>query len=145
MRIADSTGAQHLTDDVFFSCDLSGAEVLLGRPWRRKYGVTVDSGKDLWWFAEPGEVPAVRVRDARAFQRDLEKAPYVYAVRTQSLLDSTELPVEIQQFSDVLIEGDIAGRPLPEGVEHAINLKPGQKPPFRPLYNLSVKELEVLR
>jgi hypothetical protein len=36
-------------------------------------------------------------------------------------------------------------RALLTGVDHAINLEPGQKPLFRPLYNLSIKELEALQ
>jgi hypothetical protein len=40
---------------------------------------------------------------------------------------------------------DEPARPLPEGVEHAIDLEPGQRPPFRPLYNLSATELKALR
>lgn len=145
MRVADSSGEERMTDDVFFGCDLIGPEALLGRPWRRKYGVTVDSRRDLWWFAEEGEMPAVRVQDAQSFQRDLRKASCVYAVVANQPKGGPELPVEIQEFEDVLAEGDVADRPLPEGVEHAIDLEPGEKPPFRPLYNLSAKELEVLR
>lgn len=33
MRIADSSGTERLTKDVFFGCDLNGVEILLGRPW----------------------------------------------------------------------------------------------------------------
>jgi transposase InsO family protein len=145
MRIADSTGQERMTDDVFFSVDLSGSDVLLGRPWRRKYGVIVDSRNDYWWFAEPDEMPAARVRDPRAFQRDLKKAVAVYAVNLKEFQGDPELPTEIKDFADVILVGDTENRPLPKGVEHAIDLEPGQRPPFRPLYNLSAKELTALR
>ena len=46
MRIADSTGAERMTDDVFFGVDFSGSNVLLGRPWRRKYSIIMDSRND---------------------------------------------------------------------------------------------------
>ncbi|GAB7332949.1 hypothetical protein MBLNU13_g04654t1 [Cladosporium sp. NU13] len=145
LRIADSTGAERVTDDVFFATDLSGSDVLLGRPWRRKYGVIVDSRNDYWWFSDAGELPAARVRDARAFQQDLRKAAAVYAVNLRKIEDLPELPEEIRDFCDVITAGNVADRPLPEGVEHAIDLDPGERPPFRPLYNLSVKELAALR
>ncbi|KAM0708837.1 hypothetical protein Q7P35_005490 [Cladosporium inversicolor] len=145
MRIADSTGAERVTDDVFFAVDLSGAEVLLGRPWRRKYGIVVDSRNDYWWFSEPDEMPAARVRDARSFQRDLRKAAFVYAVNLQELDEAVDLPEEIRDFCDVITTRDVADRPLPTSVDHAIDLEPNERPPFRPLYNLSVKELAVLR
>jgi hypothetical protein len=145
MRIADSTGQERMTDDVFFGVDLSGSDVLLGRPWRRKYGVIVDSRNDYWWFAEPDEMPAARVRDPRAFQRDLKKAVVVYAVNLKEFQGDPELPTEIKDFADVILVGDTENRPLPKDVEHAIDLEPGQRPPFRPLYNLSAKELTALR
>jgi hypothetical protein len=47
MRIADSTGQERLTDGIFFSIDLCGSDVLLGRLWRRKYGIVVDSRNDF--------------------------------------------------------------------------------------------------
>jgi hypothetical protein len=56
-----------------------------------------------------------------------------------------ELPTEIKDFADVILVGDTKNCPLLKGVEHTINLEPGQRPPFRPLYNLSAKELIALR
>jgi hypothetical protein len=145
LRIADATGAERITEDVFFAVDLSGSDVLLGRPWRRKYGVIVDSCNDYWWFSESGELPAARVRDARAFQRDLRKAAVVYAVSMNKIEDPPKLPEEIRDFCDVITGDSVADRPLPEGVDHTIDLEPGERPLFRPLYNLSVKELAALR
>jgi hypothetical protein len=145
MRIADSTGEERLTDHVFFSVDLSGSDVLLGRPWRRKYGIVVDSRNDYWWFSNADELPAARVRDARSFQRDLRKAAVVFAVNLKKIQDLPELPEEIKDYCDVITSGDIAHNALPTGVAHAIDLEAGERPPFRPLYNLSVKELAALR
>jgi hypothetical protein len=45
----------------------------------------------------------------------------------------------------VIISGDIAHYTLPIGVAHAIDLEARERPLFRPLYNLSVKELVALR
>lgn len=75
----------------------------------------------------------------------MRKAPRVFAILAKELDAPSELPPEILDFSDVLAAGDVAGRPLPEGVDYAINLEADQRPPFRPLYNLSARELEVLR
>ena len=46
MRLADSTGEDKLTKETFFGVDLKGPKVLLGRPWRRRYGVVVNSRDD---------------------------------------------------------------------------------------------------
>jgi hypothetical protein len=45
----------------------------------------------------------------------------------------------------MIISGDIAYNALPIGVAHTIDLEARERPLFRPLYNLSVKELVVLR
>ena len=55
------------------------------------------------------------------------------------------IPHKLREFQDVFEYKDIARLKRVEGVEHAIDLDPGQKPPFRPLYNLSSNELKVLR
>ena len=56
-----------------------------------------------------------------------------------------ELPIEIREYADVFEYKDIANLRRPLGAEHAIDLELGQRPPSRPLYNLSVKELRLLR
>jgi hypothetical protein len=134
-----------LTDGIFFSTDLSGSDVLLGRLWRRKYGIVVDSRNDFWWFSEPDELLVVRVRDTRSFQRDLRKAAVVFAVNLKKIQDLPELLEEIKDYYDVITSGDIAYHMLPTGVAYAIDLEAGERPLFRALYNLSVKELVALK
>jgi hypothetical protein len=45
----------------------------------------------------------------------------------------------------MIISGDVTYHTLPIGVAHAIYLEARERPLFRPLYNLSVKELVALR
>lgn len=144
MRLADSTGEDKLTEETFFGVDLKGPEILLGRPWRRQYGVIVDSRDDYWWYARKDERHAVHMREPSAFYRDMQKATTVFAVRAVSSTE-IDLPSELEEYRDVFPLDDEPARPLPEGVEHAIDLEPGQRPPFRPLYNLSATELKALR
>jgi len=54
------------------------------------------------------------------------------------------IPIELTDFEDVVLEGGVAGRLLPKGVEHAINLEPRTQPLLRLLYNLSKKEIAFL-
>jgi hypothetical protein len=105
----------------------------------------VDSRNDFWWFSEPDELPAARVRDARSFQRDLRKAAIVFVVNLKKIQDLPELPEEIKDYYNVITSGDVAHHALPTGVAHAIDLEARERPLFRPLYNLSVKELVALR
>jgi hypothetical protein len=45
----------------------------------------------------------------------------------------------------MIISGDIIYHALPTGVAHTIDLEARERPLFRALYNLSVKELVALR
>jgi hypothetical protein len=69
----------------------------------------------------------------------------VFVVNLKKIQDLPELPEEIKDYYDVIISGDVTYHILPIGVAHAIDLEAGERPLFRPLYNLSVKELVVLR
>jgi len=147
LRLADSTGVERLTEGIFYAVGLTqGPDIILGRPWRRDYGVVVDSRDDNWWYADEGETPTARVRDAHEFVREVQGASAVYMLRV-CLTGAKEhlLPPELADFEDVIAGEDLSTRPLPEGVSHAIDLEPGKRPPFRPLYSLSVKELAELR
>ena len=147
IRLADSQGQTKETVGIFYAMDMAGADVILGRPWRRKQAVIVDSGKDQWRY---GCVPkGVRIREPRDFVRDLkgEKRVFVVSLRAIQALEGTssDVPSEFRSFSKVFEYKDVAKLKGPEGAEHAIELEEGKRPPFQPLYNLSVKELEVLR
>ncbi|KAI7299779.1 hypothetical protein KC315_g17470, partial [Hortaea werneckii] len=145
LRLADSSGEERNTTSIFYAAEMPGNELLLGRPWRRQNGVVVDSSDDRWWYAPAGETPAVRVRDARGFRRDMRKADKVFAVTLQGAEDGAKLPEELQGYADVFNTEEAARHKRPEGAEHAIDLEPGQKPPHRPLYSMSERELRTLR
>ena len=94
-------------------------------------------------------LPSVRVCEAEEFVGHLDKDTQIYAVRVRQAAAvaevSTKIPEELRDFADVFEYKDVATLNRPQGVEHAINLELGKRPPFRLLYNLSPKELEVLR
>ena len=68
----------------------------------------------------------------------------MFAVSIAEAKDPSLL-VEIEDFADIVATGSIADRLLPVGVEYAIELEPGKRPPFRPLYYMSPIELKTLR
>jgi hypothetical protein len=69
----------------------------------------------------------------------------VFIVNLKKIQDLPELPKEIKDYYDVIISRDIAHNALPIDVAYTIDLEARERPLFRPLYNLSVKELVVLR
>jgi hypothetical protein len=66
-------------------------------------------------------------------------------VNLKKIQDLPELLEEIKDYYNVIISRDVAHYTLPTGIAHAIDLEAGERPLFRPLYNLSVKELAALR
>jgi len=145
IRLADSTGVERESEDIFFAVDMESPDLLLGRPWRRHNGIIVDSRDDHWWYSEAGEVPAARVREPGDFLKDLKKSSRIMVIRVRDDGSLEGLPKELADFADVFASAAEADAPPVAGAAHAIDLEPGKKPPFRPLYNLSVKELEALR
>ena len=89
----------------------------------------------------------MRIREAYAFCKDLRKATLVFLVMINKVRDIkiAPLPKELRDFADVIADNNIADCLLPDSIDYAINLELGTKPPFRLLYNLSNRKLEVLR
>jgi hypothetical protein len=69
----------------------------------------------------------------------------MFVVNLKKIQDLPELLEEIKDYYNMIISRDITYYALPIGVAYIIDLNPREKPLFRPLYNLSVKELVVLR
>lgn len=46
LRLADSMGVERESESTFYSADIEGPQILLGRLWRRQLGVIVDSRDD---------------------------------------------------------------------------------------------------
>ena len=68
----------------------------------------------------------------------------MYAISLKKIEDLPTLLEDIRDFCDVITSNSIIDRLLPKGVDHTINLKLGECPLFRHLYNLLVKELAAL-
>jgi hypothetical protein len=69
----------------------------------------------------------------------------VFIVNLKKIQDLPELPNKIKDYYNIVTSRDITYYALPIGVYYAIDLELGERPLFRPLYNLSIKELVVLR
>lgn len=55
----------------------------------------------------------------------------------------TSVEAEVAGFSDVLVDELPAGLPPDRGIGHTIQLEPGARAPFRPMYRLSRDELKA--
>jgi hypothetical protein len=89
---------------------------------------------------------------AEDFAATLDGAAEVYAIMVGSVgyVDNivqppTTLPLELSDYTDVVSSNDGGTLLEHQGSGHAIELEPGTTAPFGPLYNLSLKELSLLR
>ena len=62
----------------------------------------------------------------------------------KEISSSVALLEELNEYSNVF-EYDVSNLKRVDGAEYAIVLKLGTRPPFRALYNMSEKELTLLR
>jgi hypothetical protein len=69
----------------------------------------------------------------------------MFIVNLKKIQDLPELPNKIKDYYNIVTNGDITYYALPIGVYYTIDLELGERPLFRPLYNLSIKELAALR
>jgi hypothetical protein len=58
------------------------------------------------------------------FYRDMKEAPIVFAIQAVVASD-IDLPLELEEYRNVFPLDNELARPLPKGVEHAINLELG--------------------
>ena len=74
---------------------------------------------------------------------------WVAALKLNEALDSTPVPATVKkvlrQFADVMPEQLPKELPPRRGVDHAIELVPGEKPPARAPYRMAIPELNELR
>jgi hypothetical protein len=145
-RVADSSGSELIAEDLFCAIDLEDYDIVLGYPWLQTRNPDVDWAGSRWRYPKDVEPPGV-IGDDEFAQAALE-AGRIYAVRYTPLQpvegEVPGLPQEYAEFADVFSEVDAVKLPPPGGHEHAIELEGGE-PPYGPIYNLSERELKVLR
>lgn len=159
LSLADSKGVERVSTSVFYAVDMEDDAVILGRPWRAKNGVLAHSTNDSWMYTSVSD--AVDMREAWEFAADMKESGNAYAVVVRRIgnagslgadasvgedsAGAPKLPDDFVSYSDVFAYDEHAVSKLPTDVEHEINLVDGKKPPFKPLYHQSQRELDELK
>ena len=113
-------------------------EAILGIPWLEKHNPRIN------WRQRRMEFPNCECGYSR------ERVPFTTAVwvrpKEGTLAVTDQCPPEYQEFEE-LFKDEKTSLALPKHQpwDHEIPLEPGTKPTFRPIYQLSARELEVLR
>lgn len=142
-NVTDRDAKSCKQQDKYVSTDIPDYDIVLGTPWLRARNPDIDWERRTWAYA--GRISQPEPLKAGAFFRAATKTERLYFVRYVATAgeDVPELPPEYEEFRDVFSE-DAANTLPPRGrPEHAIELT--GDPPYGPIYNLSEKELKVLR
>ena len=147
-RIANTMGNVTERSNHFYSVDIQRYDTILGYPWLQAHNPEVDWATGTWSYttrSEPSEVT-----DITTFCTAAAQTGCMYAVRYQptgptiTMVSLPDLPPKYQDFRDVLSE-EVASQLPPHGPhDYAIEIE-GSSLPYGPIYNLSERELKVLR
>ena len=169
LTMKDSWGQMRTVTHMFYAFEREDMEpLLLGLPIMVKEGMLPDPKQRRWRWGIEGAKHVVNspkkfVKEARSAEavyalvlfpasQNSSKDTATYAISSAataqtalSQLYAGLTPEERRRLAryDSVFDVDKADTSIADGVEHAIETT--KDPPFGPIYNLSVKELEVLR
>ena len=153
-RMKDDHGTQRLMDFVAYGVDKEGPEILLGNHTLHKFGVQMDLGKQKWKFGLQGPEdielidaneldPAQPVGFLGLVHRTVEAIPE--RILSAGVDQEPRLPGSLREYEDVFATDKASILPYHKSSDHKIELFEGKEPPYGPLYNLSERELRILR
>jgi transposase InsO family protein len=134
------------------------SKVLLGRPALKDFRINICNDDDSWEFERRPRVTEV---SSLQLAREITPKTQVFEIRTvfQPELreddpweDSKNSPEDLsgvpkrllQKYRDFFDTARAVHPPYRQGIDHAIELRPGTEPPFMRTYNLSPAELKAL-
>src|SRR4029077_9037291 len=156
-NVTDSQAVQREHAHSFEAVEMAGYDVILGFPWLFAINPDIDWVRKTWTYREFTEPHDIQLLTAEQTMRQTIKGNVGYVVTPRLLKGgepaavfgattaSTEPPEYLKDFEDVFSVREAGILSEDMDVEHAIDLEPGKHPPHKPIYNLSEKELQVLR
>jgi hypothetical protein len=167
LEATDCEGETRRKEHTFEATDIHGYDIILGYPWALSILPVPDWEARTWRYPTAKEAIHPRtevvsaedfldnVRDGEAAflaiigQPNPSKDPHAIHAMNATIEPSTSeepsLPKEYEDYTDVFSAEEAMKRNEIEDAEHPIDLLPGKDPPYGPIYNLSARELSVLR
>ncbi|TID16590.1 hypothetical protein E6O75_ATG11708 [Venturia nashicola] len=151
-QATDCLGVTKKVEVEFYALERPGQSCILGMPALHDAGIELDTSEMRWRFKSTGS----QVQLVSAEELLKEDPASIFELRSEDIapilsvdeFDEGEpttisLPPEFEDFKDDFDDKLAARMPTAEGAEHAIETT--ADPPFGKMYNLSVKELGILR
>jgi hypothetical protein len=154
MRITDDDGTERVMDFTAYGVDKEGPEILLGNHTLHKFAIIIDLGPQTWRFgvASPDHIELITAKEMAeepnaAFLGTLQLAVEAKAefVLSAEVAQPPSLPDALSSYQDVFEKDQATALPSHKLADHRIQIQEGKEPPYGPLYNLSERELRILR
>jgi hypothetical protein len=158
VRLIDDTGVERIVQTTVYGVDKEGSPLLLGNPFLQEEHICINCGSQTWrWGYTTANIQLVTTNQLeKEYQQDrpqllgvlqsvgidLECDAHVYEAH---IAHNTRIPSALHEYTDVFDEAAAAAPPQFKISDHAIPLMEGKEPPYGPLYNLSSRELKLLR
>ena len=139
-------------------------DVILGKTWLARHNPDIDWRTNTLTLKQDNRTITLQVDaqqrprriesiSAIQFRKAARKSKEAYAVVVRPIQDKDASPTPtdpriqslLQEFQDVFPDDLPEGLPPARNVDHKIEVIPGSSTPFRPIYRLSLPELQTLR
>ena len=167
LKFRDSKGVAQKHDVLAYGVDRAEPPLLIGRHTLKKLGIDIENGTDSWrWGLRDSQLSRISVETLKkeirggaqpvlvgwlSFTPGPDGAVQVLSTKAElhrrlsAQMEEAPLPPELEQYRDMFDNDSAAMLPTHRVTDHAINIKDGKEAPHGPLYNLSQRELGVLR
>ena len=167
LKFRDSKGVAQKHDVLAYGVDRAEPPLLIGRHTLKKLGIDIENRTDSWrWGLRDSQLSRISVETLKkeirsgaqpvlvgwlSFTPGPDGAVQVLSTKAElhrrlsAQMEEAPLPPELEQYRDMFDNDSAAMLPTHRVTDHAINIKDGKEAPHGPLYNLSQRELGVLR
>ncbi|GAB7357799.1 hypothetical protein MBLNU459_g0615t2 [Dothideomycetes sp. NU459] len=148
--MTDSAGHARSIRQLFYATDSAHYDLILGMSGMKAGSIRIDVATRQWRWGDAASSEGVALLRAEAGSEDpltnevLEKALLLSVEAKEATQRLDGLPDALQEYEDVFSEKAAGILPPHRATDHAINTA-DHEPPHYPIYNLSEKELAVLR
>lgn len=146
----------------FNAVEMVGYDIILGYPWLRQTNPDVDWLEETWAYRQHAAVTTITSNELEDELRSSGTAAYMImpyrpdddTILLGSAVSPPGAPVDpgkpplhdlLEEFRDVFDDKRASIIPSHAAYDHAIDVEPGKQPPHRAIYQLSSRELSVLR
>ena len=153
IRMTDAWGKTQEHQMVFYGMLDAEPVLIIGVPGLRKTRILIDCEKRAWRWKLDGS--SLLLEPPEEFAKTLQAEAHVFAVITSNVAPPATssqddgglppLPSQLDEYRDVFSSEAAGTLPRHAWGDHAIDIEHGKEAPYGPLYNLSPKELAVLR